>query len=112
MTVRAFRRWQVSWSIKIKDHITDKWFGNVRDISLGGMGMISKFPLQPKTIHTLKIDLSEEDTTFDELTLEAKIIWCKEQGKDMYRAGMLFKDRDDMDKEKIQEIIDKYGFPA
>ena len=111
MNKRKFKRWHLSKPLKIIDRQNGKHLGNITDITIAGLGMISKTPLISNITLELKIDLSEETLPLDDIELDAKNIWCEENGiVDRYYAGMEFENVNSEIEDKIKDLIKRFGF--
>ena len=73
--------------------------------------MISKNQYNPDDHCQLKIDLSDEKFPIkDDIEIDAKSIWCKEESSDRYMAGLKFADINFDIKRKIELIILHIGY--
>lgn len=71
--------------------------GIIRDISAGGMGLLTSEPLEPQTVlERLRFALPEEDENLSpiEFEVEAVVLRCSEtfaeEGAERYRSGIHF----------------------
>ncbi|MCF7885090.1 MAG: PilZ domain-containing protein [Candidatus Marinimicrobia bacterium] len=108
---RKYKRWHLSKPLKIIDKKSGKHIGNITDITVAGLGMISKYPLISNITLQLRIDLSNEKFPLDDIELDAKNVWCEENEiVDRYYAGMEFEDISGKMEERIKELIERFGF--
>jgi len=109
---RRYKRWLLTKPLKIYNKKSNSHIGNLIDITIAGLGMVSKFPLKPDTTLQFKIDLTEEKLEFDSLELEAKNIWCEENILNRYIAGLKIKNGNKKIIDKIKDIIIRFGYIA
>jgi len=109
---RKHKRWHLTKPLKIVDRQSNTYLGSIRDIALGGLGIVSKRPLEPDNNIKLKIDLSHENVDMEEIDLRGKNVWCEEKLVDRYFAGIELEDLDNDTRNKIKDIIHRYGFTA
>ncbi len=113
MNKRIQNRSLLTRPIKIISKKSRKHLGNIVDINTGGMCIISKYQLPHDKTLQLLIDLSNEDLPFNEIELEAKNVWIKEEMVNRYFAGMKFKKSSDEAKNiLLKQLIKHLGFPA
>lgn len=108
---RKYKRWHLSKPLKIIDKKDGRHIGNITDITVAGLGMISKYPLISDITLQLKIDLSNEDLPFSEIELEGKNVWCdKNDIIERYNAGIELENVQEEIEKRIKELIERFGF--
>ena len=108
---RKYKRWQLSKPLKIIDRKDGRHIGNITDITIAGVGMISKYPLISNVTLELKIDLSNEDNHFNDIELEGKNVWCdKNEIIDRYNAGIELENVNEELEKQIKDLIARFGF--
>ena len=103
------KRWHLTKPIKIIDE-NNKYLGNILDITVAGLGMVSKYPLKPDNTIKIKIDLSDEKIDLGQIELKGENVWCEERLINRYFAGIEFNDLNQDTINKIKNLIHKYGF--
>ncbi len=113
MKKRIKNRSLLTRPIKIISKKSRKHLGNIVDINTGGMCIISKYQLPSNQTLQLLIDLTEEDLPFNEIELEAKNVWIKEEMVNRYFAGMKFENSSKEAKNiLLKQLIKHLGYPA
>ena len=108
---RKYKRWHLSKPLKIIDRESGRHIGNITDITIAGLGMISKYPLISNITLQLKIDLSEESLPISDIELEGKDVWCEENEiMERYNAGIEFENINGEIEKKIKQLIERFGF--
>jgi hypothetical protein len=110
MDKRIYKRWNLVKPLKIFDRESKKHLGELKDITIKGIGIRSELPLKLQLIVKLKIDLSGEDIKFKNLEIQGKCVWCQKKLTNLYFSGIKFEDlRADIIK-NIKYLIYRYGF--
>ena len=96
---RSSHRWETSeyhqkketGSFRVIDITNNNSIGHLADISAEGMRIISDYSLEKDTVYKLRIDLPEEICGCDQLNVDAKNIWCRQDSKSkQYQSGFEF----------------------
>ena len=112
MEKRRHKRWLLTKPLKIYNKQSNIHIGNLIDITTGGLGMVSKYPLKPDSTVKFEIDLSDEKVKFDSIELKAKNVWCEEKLLNRYFAGLEFENINEDLVNKIKDVILHYGYTA
>lgn len=113
MKKRIQNRSLLTRPIKIISKKNRKHLGNIVDINTGGMCIVSKYQLPHDQTLQLLIDLTDEDLPFNEIELEAKNVWIKEEMVNRYFAGLKFEDSTEEARQiLLKQLIKHLGFPA
>lgn len=112
MEKRKHKRWNLAKSLKVIDNESDRYLGNINDITTAGLGMISNRPIEPEKTVNIKIDLSEEDIQFKNVEIKGESVWCDKKLVNLYFAGIKFKNLNEDIIKKIKCIIHWYCFAS
>ena len=95
--------------LRLFDQETKAVLGNMIDISMSGIRMISEGAIPPGTYFKIHMDFPEEVTGKLFLTFEAVCVWCKpEESSNLFTAGCEFRKIADEDREILHYLIDLY----
>mgnify|MGYP000665666716 CR=1 FL=1 len=105
---RKCKRWNFL-PLKIYNN-ENKHFGNIRDISTEGIGLIIKHDIETSKNFSLKMHIPETLTNGNDVDFTAKSVWCQPVWSNRYTAGFEYINADPQTKEELQKLINKYGF--
>jgi c-di-GMP-binding flagellar brake protein YcgR len=106
---RQYERYSVDFYMCIYDQNTNVQLGQVVDISLGGMRLLSTQPflIRGKRFR-LRMEVSLESGKRENILLEARSVWGREDDNpDYYSTGFQFHDLSSETSQRIQEILDE-----
>lgn len=84
--------------------------GYLADISLGGMLLIGRFPIQTNIVMPLKIKLDKEISVNEELRVVTQVVRCgKEATEGVYSTGCKLVDLSNSGREIIERLIELYS---
>jgi len=75
---RAYKRLQVISYIRVDRASDEKEFGYIFDLSVSGMRLRSKEPLEVGSTYQFNFTLPQRERVSSEITFAASAIWCKE----------------------------------
>lgn len=106
---RAQKRIQLRCTLEIVDALTDTPFGQVVDLHISGLLMMSVEPM-PSDTYQLKLILPEEILGTKAISFEARTAWTRaEESMGFYTTGFSVKEMSSANKDIISALIDKYG---
>lgn len=90
--------------LEIFDFFNDSFFGLLVDVTLQGVKVTTKNPLEVGNTVTLKIKIPKFFNTKNEITFEATCVWTN-RIKDSYESGLKFKRILDEDLDVIKNLF-------
>jgi len=105
---RECKRWSFL-PLKILNN-ENNHFGNIRDISTKGIGLIIKDKITAPKKFSFKMHIPNTLKNGNDVDFVARSVWCQPVWDNRYSAGFEYIDTDQQTIEKIQKLIDKYGF--
>jgi len=74
---RKLERKRIARFIRVYDRDSDKFIGNIVNISDNGLMLIRKKPVEPDTNVKMKIALPYKKEESNRITFEAQCLWCR-----------------------------------
>lgn len=103
---RKNKRWVLKSEPIAVDTNSGSTIGYLSDISLGGMMLVSKDPLQTNIVMPVTVKLANQTSENEPLKVVTTIIRCKKDGKkDIFKAGLKLIDVSLHDLEAIEHLI-------
>jgi len=84
------------------DRKTDKVIGNLVDISINGIMIVSETPITKKTIYQLRMEFIQN------IMFNAKCVWFRDIGANYYISGFEFIQIEPKDIEIIKKTINRF----
>lgn len=105
---REYERHSVMLYLAVYEQGADTALGQIVDISLGGMRLISAQPIDVNVRMHLVIDISLESGRKGKLAIEATSVWAKEDDNPgLYVSGFQFIGLSQDGKDFVQSIINE-----
>ncbi len=94
--------------LRVYTREADDLLGQVVDISLGGMRLLSDFPLPTKKLFSVWMDISLESGKKEKVALEARSVWSREDDNPgFYLTGFQYVNPSPQALRTIQAVIDE-----
>jgi hypothetical protein len=108
---RRYQRKNVSYYLPVMDNNSQKVIGHLVDISLIGLMMDSKIPIQTNLSFSLRLDFTEDMAGKACLEFKAVCRWCRPDKIQpyMYNVGFQIINISPRDTQVIQTLSDRYG---
>jgi c-di-GMP-binding flagellar brake protein YcgR len=88
---RQYERHSVEFFLRVQDRNQGVVLGDVVDISLGGMKLLSAAPIPIDQHFDLSMSISLESGRRETISFEARSVWCqKDEGTHLYNLGFQF----------------------
>ena len=84
------------------DRKTDKVIGNLVDISINGIMIVSETPITKKTLYQLRMEFIQN------IMFDAKCVWFRDIGANYYISGFEFIKIEPKDIDIIKETINRF----
>ncbi len=107
---RKEKRWFLSKYFETSRENRQNSPGYIVDISIGGMMLMGKFPVQTNIVMPLKINLDKEVSMDGEVKVMTQVVRCgKDKDSEYYSTGCKLIDMSSSGREIIERIIELYG---
>ncbi|GBC60595.1 PilZ domain-containing protein [Desulfonema ishimotonii] len=111
MDKRTARRRNIIYYLKVFDSNTNLLLGQLVDITVNGMKLISEEPAEPGIRLMLKMILPEEMHRKECILFEAESLWCKRDiNPSYYSIGFEFLDISEDDINIVKSLIYDFSF--
>jgi|WetSurMetagenome_2_1015567.scaffolds.fasta_scaffold1005749_1 c-di-GMP-binding flagellar brake protein YcgR len=105
---REYERYSVMFYLAVHERGNDAILGQIVDISLGGIRLLSEQPIPVGARLPLVMDVSLESGLTGKLPVEAACVWSEEDDNPgFYLAGFQFIDLTEHGTDFVQAIIDE-----
>ena len=104
-------RKRLIYYLKVFDDESNELIGNLVDITLNGMMLISASPLPLNKAYKLKIILPHKIQDKEDFKIGAESLWSKNDiNPVLFDSGLQFKDLNEQDKEIIEDLLRHVSF--
>lgn len=105
---RAYERYSVEFYWRVYDQDSNALAGNVVDISLGGIQLLSETPIANGKEFRFRMDISLESGRKEQIELRARSVWqSQDLNPGLFTAGFEFLNVSLETTQRIQGIIDE-----
>lgn len=107
---REYERYSVMFYLEVHDRESESPLGQILDISMGGLRLLSEKPIPVNARFHLVLDISLESGKKGKLPVEATSVWNQEDDNPgFYITGFQFSNLSPQATQFIQAIIDELG---
>lgn len=105
---REYERYSVMFYLAVYDQENDSSLGQILDISMGGLRLLSEKPIPVKARFHIVIDVSLESGKKGKIPVEAKSVWSQDDDNPgFYVTGFQFFGLSSQAKQFIRAVIDE-----
>ena len=106
---RKSGRKRIAYFMRVYDRDTDKFVGNLVDISDRGLMLIRERPIEPNTEIKMKIGLPRKKEGRDRITFDAHCLWCQRNiHTDFFDTGFKLQNVSPENRETITRPVSAY----
>lgn len=103
---REYERYSADFHLAVLEPDSDTQLGQVVDISMGGMRLLSDRPISPGARLDLILDIALESGRTEKVPVKAESVWAKEDDNPGYfQTGFKFLELSGPAKEAVEAII-------
>ena len=106
---RKSQRKELFYSFEVLNE-SDQLIGHIGDLTLNGLRIISKNPIEQNTVQQLIIKIPERISEKQEIVFEAECMWCKKVD-DAYHIGYRTEHNNQKNIEMIKIIMELLASP-
>lgn len=107
---RQYERYSTEFYLCVYKQNQTSLLGQVIDISLGGLQLVSSEPIELKQHFNLLMEVSLESGLHEQALFEAESVWSSEDDNDdLYNTGFQFKNLSFETLQALQRITDELG---
>jgi c-di-GMP-binding flagellar brake protein YcgR len=107
---RQYERFVVDFFCRVVEVESEAVLGDVVDVSLGGIQLMSKVPVPIGKQYGLRMEVSLESGRRERVALEARSVWTQRDASgDHYTTGFEFLGLSSTARRSVQAIIDELG---
>ena len=107
---RQYERYSTEFYLCVYEQNGTSPLGQVIDISLGGLQLVSSEPIELKQHFNLVMDVSLESGLHEQTRFEAESVWSSEDDNDdLYNTGFQFLNLSSEALQALQRITDELG---
>ncbi len=107
---RKQSRRQLRFFTRVIDSHSGRFLGYLANLTLDGAMMISHKPLNTDAILHFQIDLPENYSNNEQLSLSARAVWSQpDADPDFYRVGLQLLDLSQDETELLGRLLEEYG---
>jgi hypothetical protein len=108
---RKIKRRFLLYYMRVYDAATRQQIGNLVDITLRGIMIVSERPIPEGQTTRLRVELSEEVAEKPFMEFSARSKWCKPDiSPHMYNIGFEIMDLAPEDAKIVKRIVEEFGF--
>ncbi len=106
---RKSDRRRIAYFMRVYDRETDKFVGNLVDLSDNGLMLIREKPVEPDTKIKMKIGLPRKKEGHDRITFDARCLWCRRNiHTDFFDTGFKLQNMSAEKSETITRLVSEY----